>query len=54
MRKILTFAALLLVAATAQSQSKYDNGFKYGLLSNLEVGVGGIYSYEITNEEQKK
>lgn len=54
MRKILTIAALLLVAATAQSQSKYDNGFKYGLLSNLEVGVGGIYSYEITNAQHHK
>ena len=54
MRKILTFAVLLLVAATAQGQSKYDNGFKYGLLSNLEVGVGGIYSYEITNQAHHK
>ena len=54
MRKILTIAALLLVAATAQSQSKYDNGYKYSLLSNLEVGVGGIYSYEITNEQHHK
>lgn len=54
MRKILAIAALLLVAATAQSQSKYDNGYKYGLLSNLEVGVGGIYSYEITNQAHHK
>lgn len=51
MRKLITFAALLLAVATAQGQTtKYDNGFKYGLLSNLEVGVGGIYSYEITNQ----
>ena len=54
MRKILTIAALLLVAATAQGQNNYDNGFKYGLLSNLEVGVGGIYSYEITNAQHHK
>ena len=47
MRKILTIAALLLVAATAQSQSKYDNGYKYGLLSNIEVLFGGAYSYDI-------
>ena len=47
MRKILTFAVLLLVAATAQSQSKYDNGYKYGLLSNIEVLFGGAYSYDI-------
>lgn len=54
MRKLITIAALLLVAATAQGQSKYDNGFKYGLLSNIEVGVGGIYSYEITNTAHHK
>lgn len=54
MRKILTIAALLLVAATAQGQSKYDNSHKYGLLSNLEIGVGGIYSYEITNAQHHK
>lgn len=55
MRKILTFAALLLAVATAQGQTtKYDNGFKYGLLSNIEVGVGGIYSYEITNAQHHK
>ena len=54
MRKILTIAALLLVAATAQGQNNYDNGFKYGLLSNLELGVGGIYSYEITNAQHHK
>lgn len=54
MRKLITIAALLLVAATAQGQSKYDNGYKYGLLSNLEVGVGGIYSYEITNAQHQK
>lgn len=55
MRKILTIAALLLVAATAQGQTtKYDNSYKYGLLSNLEVGVGGIYSYEITNAQHHK
>ena len=51
MRKLITFAALLLVAATAQGQTtKYDNSYKYSLLSNIEVGVGGIYSYEITNQ----
>lgn len=55
MRKILTIAALLLVVATAQGQTtKYDNSFKYGLLSNIEVGVGGIYSYEITNAQHHK
>lgn len=55
MRKILTFAALLLAVATAQGQTnKYDNGYKYSLLSNLEVGVGGIYSYEITNQAHHK
>lgn len=55
MRKILTIAALLLVAATAQGQTtKYDNSYKYGLLSNIEVGVGGIYSYEITNAQHHK
>lgn len=55
MRKILTIAAMLLVAATAQGQTtKYDNSFKYGLLSNIEVGVGGIYSYEITNAKHHK
>ena len=54
MRKLITIAALLLAVATAQSQSKYDNGYKYGLLSNLEVGVGGIYSYEITNQAHHK
>lgn len=55
MRKILTIAALLLVVATAQGQTtKYDNGYKYGLLSNIEVGVGGIYSYEITNQAHHK
>lgn len=54
MRKLITFAALLLAVTTAQSQSKYDNGFKYGLLSNIEVGVGGIYSYEITNQAHHK
>jgi len=45
---------MLLVAATAQGQSKYDNSHKYGLLSNIEVGVGGIYSYEITNQAHHK
>ena len=55
MRKILTIAALLLAMATAQGQTtKYDNGYKYSLLSNLEVGVGGIYSYEITNAQHHK
>ena len=54
MRKILTIAALLLVVATAQGQSNYDNSYKYGLLSNIEVGVGGIYSYEITNAQHHK
>lgn len=54
MRKLITIAALLLVAATAQSQSKYDNSYKYSLLSNIEVGVGGIYSYEITNAQHHK
>ena len=55
MRKILTIAALLLAVATAQGQTtKYDNGYKYSLLSNLEVGVGGIYSYEITNQAHHK
>lgn len=54
MRKLITIAALLLAVATAQGQSKYDNGFKYGLLSNIEVGVGGIYSYEITNTAHHK
>ena len=55
MRKILTITALLLVAATAQGQTtKYDNSYKYSLLSNIEVGVGGIYSYEITNQAHHK
>jgi hypothetical protein len=46
---------MLLAAATAQAQTtKYDNGYKYGLLSNIEVGVGGIYSYEITNAQHHK
>ena len=55
MRKILTIAALLLAMATAQGQTtKYDNGYKYSLLSNIEVGVGGIYSYEITNAQHHK
>ena len=40
MRKILTIAALLLAVATAQSQSKYDNSHKYGLLSNIELAQG--------------
>lgn len=47
MRKLITIAALLLAVATAQSQSKYDNGYKYGLLSNIEVIFGGAYSYDI-------
>lgn len=55
MRKLITFAALLLAVATAQGQTtKYDNGYKYSLLSNIEVGVGGIYSYEITNAQHHK
>jgi outer membrane protein OmpA-like peptidoglycan-associated protein len=54
MKKLITIATLLLVAAIAQGQSKYDNRFKYGLLSNLEIGVGGIYSYEITNKAHHK
>lgn len=54
MRKLITIAALLLAVATAQGQSKYDNSYKYSLLSNIEVGVGGIYSYEMTNQAHHK
>jgi outer membrane protein OmpA-like peptidoglycan-associated protein len=54
MKKLITIAAMLIVAATAQGQSKYDNSFKYRLLSNIEVGVGAIYSYEITNQAHNK
>lgn len=55
MKKLFIIAAMLLVAATAQGQTtNYDNSHKYGLLSNLEVGVGGMYSYEITNAQHHK
>lgn len=54
MKKKIIIAAMMAIAITAQGQSKYDNGFKYGLLSNIEVGIGGIYSYEITNTNHHK
>lgn len=45
---------MIAIAFTARGQNKYDNSFKYGLLSNVEVGVSGIYSYEITNANHHK
>lgn len=47
----------MLVGVTANGfaqKAKYDNSFKYGLLSNIEIGVGGMYSYEITNAQHHK
>ena len=59
MKRLLKLFALavMLVGVTANGfaqTTNYDNGFKYGLLSNLEVGVCGIYSYEITNQAHHK
>lgn len=59
MKRLLKLFALavMLFGVTANGfaqKAKYDNGYKYGLLSNIEVGVGGIYSYEITNTAHHK
>lgn len=50
MRKLITIAALLLVAATAQGQSqKYDENHKHQLFSNTGVVVDMGLSYNIEN-----
>ena len=50
MRKLITFAALLLAVATAQGQSqKYDENHKHQLFSNTGVVVDMGLSYNIEN-----
>ena len=50
MRKLITFAALLLAVATAQGQSqKYDENHKHQLFSNTGVVVDMGLAYNIEN-----
>lgn len=55
MRLAFTLIAMLVLTltGTAQKPYKYDNGHKYSLWSNLEIGVSGIYSYSLKPEHYK-
>lgn len=48
MRLAFTLIAMLALtmSGTAQKPNKYDNSHKYGLFSNIEIGVGGLFSYD--------
>ena len=50
---IIALMALCCTFATAQSRVKYDNNFKYSLFSNMEIGVAGMYSYELGDAHLK-
>lgn len=56
MRKTITLLllatfALATLAATAQERYDYDNGHKYGLLSNLELGAAAVYSQGLASHQ---
>jgi len=53
-RRLALLLALALATAAQAQGTRYDSGHKYGLLSNLEIGVGGVYSYDITNAAHRK
>ena len=51
MKKKIIIAAMMAIAITAQAQTqKYNNGHKYDLLSNLEIGISGQYSYALAGK----
>ena len=42
---------MMAIVITAQAQTQqYDNGHKYDLFSNLEIGISGQYSYALTGK----
>lgn len=45
MKKFLILAAFVLAAAVSGTAQTYDSGHKYGLFSNLEIGIAGGYSH---------
>lgn len=49
MRLAFTLFAMLALTLTSAAQKpyRYDNGHKYSLWSNLEIGIGGMYSYSL-------
>jgi outer membrane protein OmpA-like peptidoglycan-associated protein len=55
MRLAFTLFAMLALALTSAAQKpyRYDNGHKYSLWSNLEIGVGGMYSYSLQPTHHK-
>lgn len=44
---ILVIALAITSVSEAQGRYSYDNSFKYGPLSNLEVGASGMFSYSL-------
>lgn len=54
-RLAFTLFAMFALALTSAAQKpyKYDNGHKYSLWSNLEIGVGGMYSYSLQPTHHK-
>lgn len=55
MRLAFTLFAMLALTLTSAAQKpyRYDNGHKYSLWSNLEIGVGGMYSYSLQPTHHK-
>ncbi len=55
MRLAFTLFAMLALTLTSAAQKpyRYDSGHKYSLWSNLEIGVGGMYSYSLQPTHHK-
>lgn len=51
MKKFILFAALLLATIAATAQRDYDSGHKYGLFSNLDVGISGQYAHNFADKK---
>ena len=55
MKKVIlsVLMTMICVFTVAQTNTKYDNNFKYSLFSNMEIGVAGVYSYQLSDAHLK-
>lgn len=51
MKKFILCVALLMATIAATAQHNYDSGHKYGLFSNLDVGISGQYAHNFADKQ---